>query len=68
MEKLVRQNVASVEGAMDERARRLWAGTEAGAMGYGGVAAVARATGMAISSVRARGATRHVPAHDPKTL
>ena len=37
---------------MDERARRLWAGTEAGAMGYGGVAAVARATGLAISTVR----------------
>ncbi len=37
---------------MDERARRLWAGTEAGALGYGGVAAVARATGMAISTVR----------------
>jgi len=37
---------------MDERARRLWAGTEAGAVGYGGVAMVARATGMAISTVR----------------
>jgi len=37
---------------MNERARRLWAGTEAGAIGYGGVAAVARATGMAISTVR----------------
>ena len=37
---------------MDERARRLWAGTEAGALGWGGVAAVARATGMAISTVR----------------
>src|ERR1700761_5619508 len=37
---------------MDERARRLWAGTEADAMGCGGVAAVARATGMAISTVR----------------
>src|SRR5579863_8840578 len=37
---------------MDERARRLWAGTEAGASGWGGVAAVARATGMAISTVR----------------
>ncbi len=48
---------------MDERARRLWAGTEAGAIGYGGVAAVARATGMAISTVRkgrdeARGGAR----------
>ena len=37
---------------MDERMRRLWAGTEAGAFGYGGVAAVARATGLAISTVR----------------
>ncbi len=37
---------------MDERARRLWAGPEGGAIGYGGVAAVARATGMAISTVR----------------
>lgn len=37
---------------MDERQRRLWAGTEAGAIGRGGVAAVARATGLAISTVR----------------
>ena len=37
---------------MDERARRLWAGTEAGGIGYGGVAAVARATGLAISTVQ----------------
>ena len=37
---------------MDERSRRPWAGAEAGAIGYGAVAAVARATGMAISTVR----------------
>lgn len=37
---------------MGERARRLWAGAEAGVMGYGGVAAVARATGLAIGTVR----------------
>ncbi len=37
---------------MDERSRRLWAGAEADVIGYGGVAAVARATGMAISTVR----------------
>ncbi len=37
---------------MDERARRLWAGTEADALGWGGVATVARATGLAISTVR----------------
>jgi hypothetical protein len=37
---------------LDERQRRLWAGAEAGAIGFGGVAAVARATGLAISTVR----------------
>jgi hypothetical protein len=37
---------------MDERQRRLWAGAEADAIKYGGVAAVARATKMAISTVR----------------
>jgi hypothetical protein len=52
MEKVVRQKWRQLKATMDERARRLWAGTEAGAIGYGGVAAVARATGMAISTVR----------------
>jgi transposase len=51
-EKSVRQKWGLLKATMDERARRLWAGTEAGAIGYGGVAAVARATGMAISTVR----------------
>jgi hypothetical protein len=37
---------------MNERARRLWAGAEANAIGYGGVIAVSRATGLAISTVR----------------
>ncbi len=37
---------------MDERLRRLWAGAEADAIGWGGVALVARATGLAISTVR----------------
>ncbi len=37
---------------MDERQRRLWAGAEADAIKYGGVAAVARATKLAISTVR----------------
>ncbi len=51
-EKSVRQKWRLLKATMDERARRLWAGTEADAMGHGGVAAVARATGMAISTVR----------------
>jgi hypothetical protein len=51
-EQLVRQKWRLLKATMDERARRLWVGAEAGAIGYGGVAAVARATGMAISTVR----------------
>ena len=37
---------------MDERLTRLWAGTEAESIGYGGLALVARATGLAISTVQ----------------
>jgi hypothetical protein len=51
-EKLVRQKWRLLKATMDERQRRLWAGAEAGAIGFGGVAAVARATGLAISTVR----------------
>ena len=51
-EELVRQKWRLLKATMGERARRLWAGAEAGAIGHGGVAAVARATGMAISTVR----------------
>ena len=51
-EKLIRQKWRMLKSTMDERARRLWAGTEADAIGHGGVAAVARATGLAISTVR----------------
>jgi transposase len=45
----------AVASLLDERARRLLAGTEARAIGRGGVAAVARATGLARSTVQ-RGA------------
>ena len=48
----VRQKWGLLKATMNERARRLWAGAEAGALGHGGVAAVARATGLAISTVR----------------
>jgi hypothetical protein len=51
-EKVIRQKWRLLKATMNERARRLWAGTEAGAIGHGGVAKVARATGMAISTVR----------------
>jgi Rhodopirellula transposase DDE domain len=51
-EKSVRQKWRLLKATMDERQRRLWAGAESGAIGFGGVAAVARATGLAISTVR----------------
>jgi hypothetical protein len=51
-EDLVRKKWRRLKPSMDERMRRLWAGAEADALGWGGVATVARATGMAISTVR----------------
>jgi hypothetical protein len=50
-ERRIRQKWRLLKATMDERARRLWAGTEAEALGWGGLVAVARATGLAISTV-----------------
>jgi len=47
----IRQKWRLLKATMDERARRLWAGAEAEALGWGGIAAVARATKLAISTV-----------------
>lgn len=46
MEAIVRQRFADLQGLLNERQRRLWAAAEAKALGYGGVSAVARATGI----------------------
>ena len=54
-EAAIRARYGAVAPLVDERARRLFAGTEALAIGRGGVSAVARATGLARSTVR-RGA------------
>jgi hypothetical protein len=51
-EQIVRQKWRLLKATLDERARRLWAGAEAHAIGRGGVAQVARATRLAISTVR----------------
>jgi hypothetical protein len=51
-EDLVRKKWRRLHSSMDERMRRLWAGAEAEAIGRGGVAAVARATELAVSTVR----------------
>jgi hypothetical protein len=40
------QKYEALRDVMDERMRRLWAATEARALGYGGVSLVARATGL----------------------
>ena len=43
----------ALAGELNERQRRLWAAAEARSLGYGGIAAVARASGMAENTVRA---------------
>ena len=50
-ETMVRRKFRRLKKSMDERLTRLWAGAEADAIGHGGIAAVARATGLAISTV-----------------
>lgn len=50
-EAAIRTRYQTVAPLLDERARRLLAGAEALALGRGGVAAVARATGLARSTV-----------------
>jgi hypothetical protein len=48
----IREKFTVLRGALDERARRLWAATEATAIGHGGLKAVSVATGMAQSTIR----------------
>jgi transposase len=51
-EALIRTKFNALKGSMDERMTRLWAGAEAEAMGHGGLAAVSRATGLALNTVK----------------
>jgi len=48
---VIRARFLSLSPHLDERARRLFAASEARAGGYGGVAAVSRATGIAASTI-----------------
>ena len=48
----IRVRYESLKGTMTERSRRLFAGSEALAFGYGGLAAVSRATGLSSKTVR----------------
>src|SRR5208337_1866317 len=47
----IRQRYLSLSAHLDERARRIFAATEARTAGYGGIAAVSRATGIATSTI-----------------
>ena len=47
----IRAKYRALVGTMNERVRRLWAGTEAKALGRGGIAIVARATGLARNTI-----------------
>lgn len=47
----IRDRFLAVEGQLSERGRRLFAAAEAQGAGYGGIAAVVRATGIAASTI-----------------
>ena len=49
----IRTKYISLEPVLDERARRLWAATEARAIGRGGITRVAEATGLSRITIRA---------------
>ena len=50
---VIKTKYTSLEPVLDERARRLWAGAEARAIGRGGITRVAQATGLSRVTVRA---------------
>lgn len=49
----VREKYKTLSSVLDERARRYWAATEATAIGWGGVSAVAQATGLSRNTIMA---------------
>lgn len=51
VEDTVRRKYEKIRRELDERGQRLWAAIEAKALGHGGVAALARATGLSESTV-----------------
>ena len=50
-EDAIRMRYAAIKGQLDERGRRLFVATEKATAGYGGTAAVSRATGVARSTI-----------------
>ena len=50
--KWVREKYVAVNSDLDERGRRRWAAAEARSLGWGGIAAVAQATGLSDRTIR----------------
>jgi len=48
----IRRKFEVLEPEFDERSRRIWAASEADSVGYGGIVAVSKATGLAESTIR----------------
>ena len=48
----IREKYVAIVADLDERGRRRWAGAEARSLGWGGVAAVAEATGISDRTIR----------------
>jgi hypothetical protein len=49
---IIQAKFAVLDPVLDERSRRIWAATEAQALGYGGTSLVHRATGIACSTIQ----------------
>ena len=62
---LLRQKYQALAPLMDERVLRRWAATEAQALGWGGTAAVAEATGLSRTTIRSGIAQLHSPRPEP---
>src|SRR5207302_1063010 len=61
-----RQKFQFLSPIMDERMHRHWAASEALALGWGGITAVAQATGLSPTTIRAGIAELHTPEAGPK--
>ena len=51
MEEIISRKYQMLKKELNERQRRLWAASEALSLGYGGVSAVAHATGMSRTTI-----------------
>ena len=51
MEEIIATKYLALKEELNERQRRLWAASEASSLGYGGITAVALATGMSRTTI-----------------